>query len=330
VSAPVEVRWGILGTANIARRQFLPGLAEAGSGRALLVASRDRARAEDWAAAEGVDAGVEGYEALLERDDIDAVYVALPHSVHAEWTMRAIQAGKAVLCEKMLCRDPAELAPVLDSARRPGALLWEAFVFPFQAQHLRLLELVAGGAIGEVCEILSSFHFRVTQPTNIRLNSELGGGALADVGCYPLRLAQELLGPAPEPLQLCCQSIDHGRGVESDAAAIVAWGAARLLLSVGFHRSSDTFTRVLGTTGQIQLTNPYHPGRGDTVTIQSESGEPVIEHPTHDARAFSAALRHIHRVLAGEEAPRHLAVDDSLPTAKVLEALQQACRRPGG
>ena len=189
-------------------------------------------------AAEGVEAGVAGYEAVVGSGEVDAVYIALPNSLHAEWTVRALAAGKAVLCEKMLCRHPAELGPVLEAARRPGALLWEAFVFPFQHQHQRLLELVGSGTIGDPCEIVGWFHFRVSQPSNIRLNAELGGGALADVGCYPVRLAQELLGPPPDPIEVWCEAIDHGHDVETDAAAIVGWGAARLMLSVGFHRTS--------------------------------------------------------------------------------------------
>jgi predicted dehydrogenase len=248
--------------------------------------------------------------------------------LHAEWTLRALAAGKVVLCEKMLCRDAADVGPVLDAARRPGALLWEAFAFPFQRQHLRLLELVGSGAIGDPCEIVSSYHFRVTQPSNIRLNAELGGGALADVGCYPVRLAQELFGPPPDPLEVWCEAIDHGYEVETDAAAIVGWGAARLMFSVGFHRSHDAFTRVNGTTGQVRLTNPYHPGPGDTLTVVPEGEDPVVEHPTTDARSFSAMLRHIHGSLAGDEAPRGLAAEVSAPTASVVDALQQACH-PG-
>ncbi|HTT92130.1 MAG TPA: Gfo/Idh/MocA family oxidoreductase [Acidimicrobiales bacterium] len=322
------VRWGILGTANIARRQFLPALAEVGGGRAVLVAGRDGRRVAEWAAAEGVEAGVAGYETVLGSGEVDVVYIALPNSLHAEWTVRALSAGKAVLCEKMLCRHPAELGPVLEAARRPGARLWEAFVFPFQNQHQRLLELVASGTIGDPCEIVSSYHFRLTQPSNIRLNAELGGGALADVGCYPVRLAQELIGPPPEPAQLWCEAIDHGHDVETDASAIVAWGAARLMLSVGFHRSLDTFTRVIGTTGELRLTNPYHPGPGDTLTVLAEREKPVVERPTTDVRSFSAMLRHIHRVLAGDEAARQLAVEVSAPTATAVAALQKACR-PG-
>jgi predicted dehydrogenase len=325
MTAPLPVRWGILGTANIARRQFLPALAEVGGGRAVLVAGRDRRRATQWAASEGVEAGVAGYETVVGSGEVDAVYIALPNSLHAEWTVRALAAGKAVLCEKMLCRHPSELGPVLEAARRPGALLWEAFAFPFQHQHQHLLEVVGSGAIGDLCEIVSWFHFRVSQPSNIRLNAKLGGGALADVGCYAVRLAQELLGPAPDPTEVWCEAIDHGHDVETDAAAIVGWGAARLMLSVGFHRSVDTFTRVIGTKGEVRLTNPYHPGPGDTLTVLAEGEEPVVEHPTTDARSFSAMLRHIQGVLAGDEAPRHLAVEVSPPTAIVIDRLQQAC-----
>ena len=101
------------------------------------------------------------------------------------------------------------------------------------------------------------------------------------------------------------------------------------MLSVGFHRSLDTFTRVIGTTGEVRLTNPYHPGPGDTLTVLAEGDEPVVERPTTDARSFSAMLRHIQGVLAGEEAPSHLAVEVSAPTATVIDRLQRACGPAG-
>ncbi|HTW97856.1 MAG TPA: Gfo/Idh/MocA family oxidoreductase [Acidimicrobiales bacterium] len=352
MSPLMPVRWGIVATANIARRQFLPALAEAGGGRAVLVGGRDRRRAEDWAEAEGVERGVEGYEAVVTSPEIDAVYVALPNTFHAEWTLRALEAGKAVLCEKLLCPTAAEAAPVLEAARRSNALLWEAFVFPFQSQHARLLSIAASGEIGEVVEIVTAFHFRVTQPGNIRLAAELGGGALADVGCYPVRLAQELYGAAPAaagdtagggtaggdtarggtagaaglaPAVWCCARRGPS-GVDVDSSAIVDWGERRLVFSVSFGRAFDTHTRVLGTTGQITLTNPYHPGRADTLAIHPEGGEARVEHPTLDERSFTATLRHIHRVLAGEEQPRHLAVHDTAATLRVLDALQTAWR----
>jgi predicted dehydrogenase len=321
-----EVRWGIVGPANIARGQFLPGLREAGGGRAALVASRDEGRARAFAAENGVDRGVAGYAAVVESPDIDAVYVALPNSLHAEWTIRALQAGKAVLCEKPLCVGAAQTAAVLDAAAAvPGALLWEAFVFPFQAQHHRLVRLLADGAIGDVTEVISAFHFLLTRPGNIRFSAELGGGALADVGCYPIRLGHELFGPQPDQVAAGSAVVPAGGEVEADAAAIVAAGTRRLLLTCGFQRSYDTFTQVLGEQGQVHLANPFHPGPGDPLTVLRPGAEPVTEYPTTDERSFTAALRHIHAVLRGESAPEHTAAASALATARTLEAVQAAC-----
>lgn len=336
----MRVRWGIVGTANIARAQFLPGLREAGGGSAELVASRDQERAEAFAREHGVRAGVAGYDAVTDSPDIDAVYVALPNTLHAEWTERALRAGKAVLCEKPLCVGSAQTTQVLrtaQSAAATGALLWEAFVFCFQAQHRRLLALLADGEIGTVRELNSAFHFLITRPGssgpgssghgNIRLDATLGGGALADVGVYPIRLAQEVLAAGdPGPGDVTGFMLSDGH-VDIDSTAIVRYGPQRLVLSCGFGRSYDTFTRVLGTDGQIHLTNPFHPGPADTLTIVTRRGREITEHPTTDQRSFTAALRHIHAVLAGEAAPEHLAAGSSLRTALTLEAAVAACAR---
>jgi predicted dehydrogenase len=328
VAKPDTIRWGIVGTANIARAQFLPGLREAGGGRPVLVASRDGARAAAYAADQGIDAGVADYAALVESPDVDAVYVALPNALHAEWTIRALRAGKAVLCEKPLCVGSAQTRDVLDVAAAAAAPLWEAFVFPFQAQHQRLTGLLADGAVGEPAELYSAFHFLLSNPANIRLDAALGGGALADVGCYPVRLALELFGATPEPRAAACTALTEGpagstEAVETDAAGIVTFGARRLLLTCGFKRSSDTASSVLGAAGQIQLTNPFHPGPADTLTVLRPRAAPVVEHPTRDQRSFTAAIRHIHAVLRGDCAPRHTAAEFALPAARVLEQLQR-------
>jgi predicted dehydrogenase len=326
--SPDPIRWGIVGTANIARAQFLPGLREAGGGRAALVASRDRAKAEAYATAHGIDQGIEGYAALVESPHIDAVYVALPNALHAEPTIRALRAGKAVLCEKPLSVGAAQTKEVLDVAATAARPLWEAFVFPFQAQHQRLKNLLEAGAIGEPAELYSAFHFLLTNPANIRMDAALGGGALADVGCYPIRLAFELFGAdrAAGGQARACEALTEN-GVDTDAAGIVTFGprsgTRRLLLTCGFKRGFDTFTAVLGSEGQIQLTNPFHPSPADTLTIRRPNADAVTERPTTDNRSFTAAIRHIHAVLRGEAAPVHTAADYSLPAARVLDELQR-------
>jgi predicted dehydrogenase len=323
-SAAEPIRWGIIGAANIARALFLPSLREAGEGRAVLVGSRDRDRGNAFAAEHGVEAATTSYEEVLDPERVDAVYIALPNSLHGQWTKAALEAGIPVLCEKPLCAVLQETESVLASARaHPDVPLWEAFAFPFHAQHQRLLALIADGAIGDIAEIESAFHFRLSNPANIRFSSELGGGALADVGCYPIRFAHEVLGPADGPVSVFARTQGE---VDVDTSALVAHGERRLALTCGFERAFDTFTRVLGTEGTIQLTNPFHPDPDDTLTVLRAGEAPVTERPTTDANSFAAILRHIHAVIRGQEPPRHLAVDSAAATARTLAGLQALAR----
>ena len=320
MTAGSGIRWGIIGTANIARAAFLPALRASGAVPAA-VAGRDLARAEQYAQAHAVERAVQGYQTLIDDAAVDALYIALPNSLHARWTISTLEAGKPVLCEKPLSGTLADTERVLDVAKRTGTLLWEAFVFPFN-EHLRhATALLDGGAIGELREIQSDFHFRVTRPDNIRLSADLEGGALRDVGCYPVRLAQEFFGEhrsawaASEP-----GGIDRGVDLET-------WGTLgypdgrRLLLSCGMRRSYDTFCRLIGTTGQIHMSNPFHPGPGDHVTAYRDAAQPSTWTYETSEPSFTPALRHINAVLAGAEQPRLLALQTSLTTARALHDL---------
>src|SRR5499427_2338517 len=142
-----QVRWGIISTANIARAVFLPGLRQAG-GDVAAVAGREAGRAGQFARDNKIGRSVAGYQNLIDDPDIDALYIPLPNSLHAEWTIRALEAGKPVLCEKPLCGTLPDTERVLESARQTGTLLWEAFVFPFHAQFERVTALLAAGVIG--------------------------------------------------------------------------------------------------------------------------------------------------------------------------------------
>ena len=318
-----KVRWGILGAASIARGQFLPALRETGDGRAVIVGSRDCRRGEAFAAAEGVERVTDSYEAVLGAE-IDAVYIALPNALHARWTIAALQAGLAVLCEKPLCATVADTDTVIAAAREhPQAPLWEAFVFPFQAQHLRLLALLRDGAIGDPAELWSGFHFRLSGSDNIRHSAALGGGALADVGCYPIRLAHELFGPAGGRTGVT--GVIEGE-VDVEAAGFVEHDTRRLLFGCGFRRPFDTLARVLGDGGELRLSNPFHPGPNDGLELHRAGEEVVVERPTTDARSFTAALRHIHAVVREQEAPRHLASESAPSTARSLASLQAQLR----
>jgi predicted dehydrogenase len=336
----VTVRWGIVSTANIARGAFLPGLRAAG-GIAAAVAGRDPERTAQWARDHGVERAITGYQNLIEDPEIDALYIALPNSLHADWTIAALRAGKPVLCEKPLCGTLADTERVLAVARETRTLLWEAFVFPFNEHMDRIRALVADGDIGELREVQSDFHFPVSRPENIRMSADLQGGALRDVGCYPVRLAQELFGEHESAWAahviggtpgsaLPDGSPDALGAPGTPGVDVETWGSLgypgdrRLLLSCGLRRSRDTFSRLLGTAGQIQAQNLFHSGAGDRVTLiqPGPGGDKVTDFPaTRDEPPFTPALRHINAVLTGEAEPRLLALDTSLVTARALHDL---------
>jgi predicted dehydrogenase len=319
-----QVRWGIVGTAKIARTAFLPGLRVAG-GVAAAVAGRDLARAQGYARANVIERAIEGYQNLIDDPDVDALYIPLPNARHAEWTIQALRAGKPVLCEKPLCGSLAETERVLDVARETGTLLWEAFVFPFHPQMERIRELLADGAIGELREIQSDFHFRLSDPANIRMARDLAGGALNDVGCYPVRLARELFGDEHESAWATARWAEGSDGVDVDTQGSLGFpGGRRLLLSCGFGRRLDTFSRLLGTGGQIHISNAFHPGPGDHFEVFAEGTEPRSQPAAGTEPSFTAAIAHIQAVIRGEQAPRWLAIDTSLGSARALHDLLES------
>jgi predicted dehydrogenase len=325
MSAKEHVRWGIVGTANIARSAFLPGLRQAG-GEAAAVAGRDAGRATQFARDNEIALGVDGYQNLIDDPDIDALYIPLPNSLHAEWTIRALEAGKPTLCEKPLCGTLADTERVLAAARRTGTLLWESFAFPFHSQFVNIKALVADGAIGELMEIKSGFHFPLSGTGNIRYSRELQGGALLDVGCYPVRLAQELFGPARE--SQWAHAAWGGHDVDMDAWAVVDYPAGRrMLFSCGFYRSYDTFTSLEGTGGQIHISNPFHPGPDDSYQVRIGRAEPTSVPASIGEPSFTALIRHINGVLGGHQPPRLLAVDTALGTAQALHDLTESAAR---
>ena len=194
MNAPV--RWGILSTADI-NRKLLAGAALSGEVEVVAVGSRDLARARAFAAEHGIPAAYGSYDELLADPSVEAIYNPLPNTLHCEWSIRALEAGKHVLCEKPMSSDPAEVEAAFDAAERTGFLLSEAFMYRHHPQMERLLELVAEGAIGDLRLIRSAFSYALFDESNIRLRPDLDGGSLMDVGCYCIS-GSRLLGGEPE------------------------------------------------------------------------------------------------------------------------------------
>ncbi|MBN2205884.1 MAG: Gfo/Idh/MocA family oxidoreductase, partial [Candidatus Aminicenantes bacterium] len=216
-----KVRWGILGCAGIAERALIPALRASATGELAAIASRDAAKARAWAERFGIPRAHPDYAALLKDGEVDAVYIPLANHLHAPWTLSALKAGKHVLCEKPIALDAREAEAMAAAADRTGRLLMEAFMYRFHPQVERAIALVRAGEIGKVRFVRAAFTFPFDgDPADYRWTPRFGGGALLDVGCYPLSAARLVFGR--EPVSVCAKARLHPRRrIDMSTAALV-------------------------------------------------------------------------------------------------------------
>ena len=200
-------KWGVMGNATIARKCVIPAICKSGNGKLVALATRSPAQAEQVVADNRIEHVYDSYEALLVDPQIDLVYIPLPNHLHHPWTIKALKAGKHVLCEKPLACNAREAMEMAAAAEDAGRLLMEAFMYRFHPRSRRIKQLIAEGAIGAPRLVRSAFCFRMadsewSDPPNVRLNPEMGGGALYDVGCYALNAQRMIAGR--EPLTAWC------------------------------------------------------------------------------------------------------------------------------
>lgn len=290
------VRLGVLGCADIAVRRLLPAVAATDGVRLAAVASR---RAATAAAVTGTFGGqpVEGYDALLRRDDIDAVYVPLPAALHAEWVERALLAGKHTLAEKPLTTDARHTARLVGLARAKGLVLRENFTFVHHPQHARVRRLVEAGAIGRPLAFQAAFTVPPRPPGDIRLRPELGGGARLDLGVYPLRAALLLLG---DELGLVGAALHHDGtyGVDVGGAALLRRSdGVTAQLTFGMTHMYEAVYQLLGSEGRITVDRAFTTpaGQRPAVTLERAGGvrTPDWEEADQWARAVAAFVRDV-------------------------------------
>lgn len=323
------VRWAVLGTAQIAAGEFLPSLLADGGGRAEVVASRDERRAAEFAARHGVARHAGGYQQAVEDPGVDAVYVALPNALHAEWTTAALRAGKAVLCEKPFATDLPQARAVAAEAQRSAAPAWEAFAFLFHPQTRRVLELVRTGAIGAVREVHGAYHSELDTTGTIRGDAALGGGALFDLGVYPLRLTRLLLGD--EFTVVGADQRLAPSGVDLATSAVVDFASgARLHFETSYTQEYAPAARIVGDLGELRIAAPYATGPEDTLELDLVGEGTRVEHWGSDRPLFTDQVAHIHAALSGTVAARHRLGEDAAGTLALVDAIRAAAPETKG
>ncbi|MCQ3937279.1 MAG: gfo/Idh/MocA family oxidoreductase [Chloroflexi bacterium] len=274
------LNWGLLSTAKINRALIKP-LRASKRTRLLGAASRSLAAAEAYAREWEIPRAYGSYEAMLADPEIDVVYNSLPNHLHAEWTIKALRAGKHVLCEKPLALSLAEVDAMSAAAQETGRVLAEAFMYRHHPQTLKAREIVDGGALGELRLIKGAFTFTLTREGNYRTVKEMGGGSLWDVGCYPISFARMIVGE--EPLEVFGWQVEGPGGTdESFFGELRFGGGVHAQFDCGFKSHYRSYIEIVGTEGVLNISNPFKPGikseiqltRGDeTQTIKIKGQE---------------------------------------------------------
>jgi D-xylose 1-dehydrogenase (NADP+, D-xylono-1,5-lactone-forming) len=265
------LRIGILSTAKIAQA-FVSGVRSCSTVVVTAVASRDAARAERFARELGIERSYGSYESLLADSKIDAVYVALPNSLHAEWSIRAAEAGKHVLCEKPLSATAVEARAMFGAAQKHGVYLREGYPYRAQPQTLKLRELLDAGALGKIQLIQASFGFTMSDGANIRLDPVLAGGALMDAGSYPVSLVRMVAKERPTRVHAVAQWTDSG--VDRTLAATIEFpGGLLAQISCSFATSVYRQALIAGTEATVQTTFFNHPSPAAPPVLNMRRGK---------------------------------------------------------
>jgi predicted dehydrogenase len=319
-----KVRWGVLGVANIAVKQVIPAMQQGSWSEVTAIASRDLAKASQTAHSLGIPKAYGSYEELLADDEIDAVYNPLPNHLHVPWTIKAAEAGKHVLCEKPIGLDAREAETLIAVRDRTGVKIQEAFMVLTHPQWLSVRELIRSGAIGELRSVNGFFSYFNRDPNNIRNQPGIGGGALMDIGCYPITLSRFVFDAEPRRV-LGQVERDPELGVDRLTSGILDFDSGQSTFTCSTQLAPYQRMQCFGTSGQIEIEIPFNapvdrPARifislglnpaGD----QKETREfPICNQYTIQGDRFSQSIREkTSQPIPLEEAVKNMAVIDAI------------------
>jgi xylose dehydrogenase (NAD/NADP) len=308
------VRLGIVSTADI-NRKVIPGAHASDKVELVAVASREQRRAEEYATQWDIPRAYGSYEALLGDPEVDAVYISLPNTMHREWSIRSLEAGKHVICEKPFSRHPEDVEEVFAAAERTGRLLTEAFMYRHNPQTARLVELVRDGAIGDLRVIRAAFSYALYDVDNIRLRTDVDGGSLMDVGCYCVSGSRLLAG---EPESVYGQAYVGPTGTDwVFTGALRFAGDVLAVFDCGTCLTERDELEVIGSDGSLFLDDPWH-CNVPVIEIRRADGVERVELERVDS--YRLELENLADAIAGE-APLLLGREDALGQARTIDAL---------
>ena len=319
-----KLNWGVLGVAKIGVEKVIPAMQRGIYSRVTAIASRDFAKARAAAASLGVAKAYGSYDALLADPEIDAVYNPLPNELHVPWTLKALAAGKHVLCEKPIALDAEEASRIVAARDASGKCVAEAFMVRYHPQWRRARELAAGGALGEVRAIQTFFSYRLLDPANIR-NLPPGGGGLYDIGCYAILTARHIFGAEPVRV-VCAVDRDVAMGVDRLASGLIEFpGGRHLTFTCATQLSAHQRVTIVGEAGRLEIAIPFNSPADRPTRIAFDSGSDLFgggarieefeacDQYTLQGDIFSRAVL--------ENAALEFPLEDAIANMRVIDAL---------
>jgi len=324
-----KVKWGVLGVAKIAVEKVIPAMQKGEASHIAAIASRDLGKAKAAAGKLGIDRAFGSYEDLLADGEIEAVYNPLPNELHVPWTLKALAAGKHVLCEKPIALDAEEARSLIEARDRSGKLVAEAFMIRHHPQWRRAKELAGTGVIGQPLAIQTFFSYRLLDPDNVR-NIPPGGGGLYDIGCYAILSARYIFGAEPTRVAATIDRDPNFRTDRSVGAILEFPGGRHSTFTIGTQKSAHQRVTIVGDAGRIEIMVPFNapPDRPTEIAIDSGADLfgggrrierfPVCDQYTLQGDAFSRAI------LNGTalEYP----IEDAILNMRVIDALNRSAK----
>lgn len=315
------LRWGLLSTARI-NRSLIPVLNTSQRNQLVAVASRSMDNARRYSLQWQIPRYYGSYEGLLDDPEIDVVYISLPNQYHCEWTIKAAEAGKHVLCEKPLALAVEEVDAMISAAERAGVFVSEAFMYRHHPQTLEVKEIVGSGGIGELIMMNGSFSFPLNRPNDVRLDPALGGGSLWDVGCYPISYFRYIAGA--EPVEVFGREKQGSTGVDLFFAGLLRFSPGLLSdFDCGFQGPLRSKIEIVGTKGKIEVPNPFKPGLHEALTIFRENGAETVEIKGEDL--YRGEVEEVADVVLEGKPPR-ISLLESRGNVATIEALLGSAR----
>lgn len=317
-----KIRWGLLSTANINRR-LIPAIRTSRRGELVAVASRDQSSATSYAEKWGIPLAFGSYQSMLDSGKVDVVYISLPNHLHAEWSIRAMQAGVHVLCEKPFALSLDEVDRMIDASRQTGCVLAEAFMYRHHPQMKLAGEMVHSAQLGQISLVRGIFNFKLENPSNVRMIPEFGGGCLWDVGVYPVSFAQYIYGGLPE-VAYGTQFIGNTGVDETFIGEFRYPGGGVAQISSSFRSPFYTFVEVHGSSGILTISHPFTQVEESKMIFTPASGKPQrINFPKKEL--YLGEVEDMHAAILERSTP-YISLDETRNHVQTILALYESAR----